>query len=130
MTINNKTFSENLIKIRKQKGLSQKDLAKLTGISPRMIAHYEKHVSYPPLEKIDTLAKALKVDISNLIGLNNKNQKPNNDDDFDIRSLKKFKKILILNNYDRSAVYQMIDLLLQKEEYKNKLKELQEIESK
>ena len=33
MAINNKTFSENLIKIRKQKGFSQKDIANVVGIT-------------------------------------------------------------------------------------------------
>ena len=126
MAINNKTFSENLIKIRKQKGFSQKDLAKLSGISPRMIAHYEKHLTYPPIEKIEILAKALNVKVSELLGLDKSNKKEKKSDDFDIRTVKKFKKVLLLNNYDRSAVYQMIDLLLQKDEYKDKSKELAE----
>jgi len=124
MEINNKTFSLNLIKIRKKKGLSQKDLAEISGISPRMIAHYEKHVTYPPIEKIYIIAKALNVDISEILGISNTKEEFSQND-FDIRSLKKFKKILLLNPHDRSSVYKYIDSLLQNDEYKNE-KQLQE----
>jgi transcriptional regulator with XRE-family HTH domain len=123
MTIVNKTFSENLIRIRKQKGISQKELAEMTGISARMIYHYEKHVTNPPLEKIEIIAEALNVNISDLLGTDKKN-KATDLSDFDVRTIKKIKKIQILNPHDRLAIYKMIDLLLKKDEYKDKLKEM------
>jgi transcriptional regulator with XRE-family HTH domain len=127
MVINDSRFSENLIRIRKLKGLSQKDLANTTGISARMIYHYENHVSHPAMEKIEIIAKALKVSVSELIGLeSNKvnNSELENFESLNVKTIKQLKKILKLNRADRSQIYKMVDLLLQKEEYKDKLKEL------
>jgi transcriptional regulator with XRE-family HTH domain len=121
MTLTDTNFSENLIRIRKLKGLSQKDLANLTGISSRMIYHYENHVSHPSIEKIDIIAKALNVSISELIGIEFSKINKNETEDFDnlnVKTIKQLKKILKLNPIDRSTVYKMVDLLLQKDEYK------------
>ena len=123
-------FALNLAKIRKERGLSQKDLENVSGISARMIGYYEKHATYsPPMNKIKALANALNIDISNLLGIK-ESENINDLKEFDVRTIKKIKNLLILNRQDRASVYQMIDLLLQKDEYKNKAKELQEIESK
>jgi len=60
-------FAEKLRECRKAKGLLQKDLAAMTGISLRTIANYENGSTYPRVQSIyDTLAKALDVDIDYL----------------------------------------------------------------
>jgi hypothetical protein len=46
--------------------------------------------------------------------------------DFDVRTIKKLRKMLILSKQDRFTIYKMIDLLANKDEYKDKLKELQD----
>jgi transcriptional regulator with XRE-family HTH domain len=122
--MNNLTsFSDNLILIRKKKGISQKELSQLTNISPRMIAHYEKHVSHPSLEKISVIARALNVNIEELLGLG-ANGADKTFSDFiskiNTKTIKQFKKIMKLNPIDRSTIYKMVDGLLKKEEYKNK----------
>ena len=67
MSTRHEIFSQNLARIRKQKGLTQADLSKRSGISRRAIVHYENHVAQPPLEKIETLSKALGVNIATLL---------------------------------------------------------------
>jgi transcriptional regulator with XRE-family HTH domain len=59
-------FARNLIAIRKEKGVSQRDLAQRTGISNRMVAYYETNAVIPPLDKLEKIAKALGVSISRL----------------------------------------------------------------
>jgi len=121
MITTSNNFSDNLIHLRTLKGLSQKDLAKLTGISPRMIFHYEKHVSHPSIEKVEIIAKALNVSIGQLLGLENNKSTNSEIDDFgkqNVKTIKQLKKILKLNPIDRSTIYKMVDVLLQKEEYK------------
>ena len=125
MSLNNKTFSDNLVRIRKIKGISSKELASLTGISQRMITYYEKHTLNPPIEKIEIIAKALSVNASELLGTNEKQTKTDMND-FDVRTIKKLRKLLIFNPYDRLIIYKMIDLIANKDEYKDKLKELQD----
>ena len=60
----------NLKKIRESVGLSQNKLATLSGVSNRMIQHYEEGVKDINKAKVGTvykLAKALKVNIEDLI---------------------------------------------------------------
>ncbi len=59
-------FARNLIAIRKEKGVSQRDLAEHTGISHRMIAYYETNAVIPPLDKLEKIATILGVPISRL----------------------------------------------------------------
>ncbi len=62
------SFSDRLVKIRKAKGLSQYDLADMTGISHRMIVHYEKWIKKLSPETLMRLARALNVTIDELVG--------------------------------------------------------------
>lgn len=107
------TFSKNLKRLRKERGLSQYDLADMTGISQRMIGHYETHAVEPPLEKLKIIADALNVKISDLI--NNDKKKDNiNITTFDTRSLKKLQDILSLPPNDRAILYRMLNKMLHK----------------
>jgi len=117
MPLSTKTISENLARIRKNKGLSQRDLANATGISQRMIAHYENHITNPSIEKLNDLSKALQVDTLDLLGVGHPSRSGSANIEPDVRPVKRFQKLLLLNPIDRSQVYKMIDLLLQKEEY-------------
>ncbi len=114
-------FSKNLRRIRKAKGLSQYDLADKTGISQRMIYHYENHVSEPPLYKIAAIAKALGVKVSELLE-NSADEEIVSAAHFDMRSLKKLQDILSLPQNDRAIIYRMLNKLLRE----NKQREAQE----
>lgn len=60
-------FAKNLIALRKNKGVSQRDLAERTGISRRMIAYYETNAAIPPIEKLNQIAQALGASIADLV---------------------------------------------------------------
>lgn len=66
------TAGERLRNIRKEKGLTQKELGKLLGISPQMIAQYELGKRNPKYETLGKIAMALNVPISDLIADNEK----------------------------------------------------------
>ena len=51
---------------RKEKGLTQIDLAKLTGINRSMIGQLENMTFKPSIEQLEALAEALDFDITNL----------------------------------------------------------------
>ena len=119
------TFSKNLKRLRKESGLSQYDLADMTGISQRMIGHYETHVIEPSLSKIEIIAKALKAKISDLLY----NESVNNSEDidiskFDTRSLKKLQDILSLSPNDRADLYRMLNKIIRKNQLELKEKQL------
>lgn len=61
-------FSENLEKIRKQKGFTRKKLAEAIGITEIAYGAYERGIRQPPLDKIFILADFLKVAVVDLIG--------------------------------------------------------------
>ena len=56
-------FAEILLKSRKQKGLSQSELAKKSGFTKRAIQYWEKGKKSIPLENADRLLTALGVEI-------------------------------------------------------------------
>jgi transcriptional regulator with XRE-family HTH domain len=54
-------FGARLARLRQAAGYSQRDLARESGISQRMIAYYEKQPQYPPMHVLSVLAEALGV---------------------------------------------------------------------
>lgn len=52
-------FGEKLTQLRKQKGLSQNDLAEALGISRQAISKYENDLAEPDLDKIEQLRTIL-----------------------------------------------------------------------
>ena len=65
-------FSKNLLKFRKERGISQKALSEKTGISQRMIVYYENKCTSPPLDKAKAIAEALQISINDLLGTEDK----------------------------------------------------------
>lgn len=61
------SFSERLKGLREERGLTQAQLGKLSGISSRMIQKYESG-SRPQVDSAQKLAEALKISVSELLG--------------------------------------------------------------
>jgi transcriptional regulator with XRE-family HTH domain len=113
-------FSKNLIRLRKAKNLTQEGLAEKTGLSKRMIAYYETEAVKPPIDKIEIIAKALNVNINELLGTN---ETVSIQDDFatiDSRTLKKIKMILSLPKNQRHIIYTMAESFLKQNTEKGK----------
>ena len=64
-----KVFSERLKELRSERGLSQSQLAKLTGISNGAIAFWEIGARIPSAQAIIVLAKFFNVSSDYLLGL-------------------------------------------------------------
>jgi transcriptional regulator with XRE-family HTH domain len=62
-------FAEKLREIRKEKCLSQNDLATRIGVHQSMITQYENGRSVPSLETLVVIAKTLDVSIDYLVGV-------------------------------------------------------------
>lgn len=60
---------ENIRKIRKEKGLTQRELGELSGISQKQIGLYEQGKRNPKLETLEKIAKGLGVDKYDIIPL-------------------------------------------------------------
>lgn len=62
-------FSDNLCSLRKERSLTQEELAKAAGVKPQTIYKYEKGiVKNIPYERIEALASALETTPSRLLG--------------------------------------------------------------
>jgi transcriptional regulator with XRE-family HTH domain len=110
------TFAQNLSRIRKQRGLSQADLALLSGLTRRTINHYENHVAQPPLEKVEAIAAALEIKTSELLDRHSGvHLNPGIDlTGIDPRSVKKLRDILSLPAEDRNDLYRILNKMLRK----------------
>ena len=116
-------FSRNLIKCRKEKGLSQEQLAELTGLSKRMVAYYELEAIKPPIDKIEIISKALNVSINDLLGTKDNSTIQNDFIQLDGKTLNKLKIILSLSPEDRHIVYTFAESLKIKREQAKKEKQ-------
>jgi transcriptional regulator with XRE-family HTH domain len=127
MSIERSIFSQNLIRYRKQKGYSQADLAQATGLSNRMIGHYEVSSTLPPIEKIKIIANALGIKLSQLFEDPNNRDRPLLDlSGIDPRSIKKLRDILSLSPEDRNDLYRILNKMLRK----NQLESAQHIDKR
>ena len=63
-------LSENLKRIRHEKNISRKDLARTVGVSEIAIGTYERGLKLPTIENAFSLANALDVQIADLLGDN------------------------------------------------------------
>ena len=75
-------FPERLIKIRKKRGLLQKELAEKIGVKPTRLNTWEGGTREPNLEMFRRIVAALKVNPNYLLCLSD-NPEAENDDTFD-----------------------------------------------
>ena len=61
-------FAERLVSIRKARGITQRELAKLAGITHRIVAGYETVIKNPTPDAVVRIAKALRVSTDELMG--------------------------------------------------------------
>ena len=62
------TFGIRLKKIRKQKGMTQKELAEKSGLPQSQICRYEKDILSPTLNTFEWICDALEVSATELLG--------------------------------------------------------------
>ena len=60
-------FKNNIVKIRKEKGISQKQLSKIMGIQEPMLCEIEKGRKDPRISTVKRISAALSVTVDNLI---------------------------------------------------------------
>jgi len=110
-----KIFAKNLADYRKMKGLSQYDLANMSGISRRMIGHYEIKGTIPPADRLQTLAECLNIPVFRLFKEKGAEKKPEIDlSEIDPRSVKKLRDILSLPPEDRNDLYRILNKMVRK----------------
>ena len=64
----NETFGQRLKRIRREKGVSQTELEKMSGISNQAICSYERDKVEPVVSRLEWICKALDVTATELLG--------------------------------------------------------------
>ena len=72
----NKTMGEIISSLRKEKGMTQNDLAEKMNVTDKAVSKWERNLSYPDINTIPVLAKILGTTVEEL--LNSKSKKINN----------------------------------------------------
>jgi len=106
-------FGARLIALRNDRGFSQVELAKLSGVPQQRITYYERRGRSPPLDVVVKLAVALGVDVEQLAGAAPAAQKkPGRRSQLDDR----VERIRRLPRREQSQLIEVIDALLLKYE--------------
>ena len=71
------TVGENIKKIRKEKGLTQKELGKLCGMSEAQIGQYENGLRNPKMETLKKIANALDISYFELLDISETTKESN-----------------------------------------------------
>lgn len=108
-------FGKRLAEMRKQRGLTQVQLAEAISTTQRAISYYENHAGYPPAPVVGQLAQALEVSADELLGLRSSRRakvaRPT--DDPEVRRMwKKFQQLLTLPEKDQRAVMRLVNSLV------------------
>jgi transcriptional regulator with XRE-family HTH domain len=111
-------FAEKLSKLRKDKGLTQEELAHQIGVGIAQMRRYEKGASSPTLEVIKNMARSLGVSADELIF--DENEGVASARIIDRKLLEQFEMLSKLNPPDQEAV----KLILESVIIKNRLQEV------
>jgi transcriptional regulator with XRE-family HTH domain len=112
-------FSENLKRVRTQKGISQEELSKKIDIHPVQFSRYERAQSVPSIDVVQKIADALEVTIDELVYGNQNNKAEQNIKDRELLSM--FSKIQLLNEKQKETVKDFLSAYILKVDLKEKL---------
>ena len=115
----NEVFSINLRDIRRKKGYTQIKLSEISGVSQRVIDHYEKYVKRPSIDNVKKLADSLGVTDEELLGTTK--NKPGKAEDVSFKIMKKVRVIEKLPVRDQNAIFHFINSLAEKNKIKGKI---------
>lgn len=106
-----KIFSNRLKQLRKERGLSQTDLAQRCNLNLSDISRYERGTVSPSLENFVKLAQALEVSSDELLfeSSNDSNTPPRN-----LKLLDRLQEVDALDKHDQDAVLRLIDAMIAK----------------
>lgn len=103
-------FAEKLSKLRKEKGLTQQEMAQRAGVGIAQMRRYEAGKSSPTLEVIKNIAKTLKISTDELIFDKNEGFVPSKV--LERKLLEQFEMIKKLNPHDRHAIETIIESMI------------------
>lgn len=101
------SFDRSLVKFRKEKGLTQEELVRLSGVAISQIRRYESGKSSPSLDVIIKIAKALGTSIDEMVFDKHTGVAANKILDREL--LEQFEAISIMSNDEKYVVKKMLE---------------------
>jgi len=117
---NENILAKNLRKTRKGKGYTQAQLAEISGVTRKVIVHYENYVKKPVFENIRKIADALDISMDELTG-KTESKKPKKQEDLSFSIMKKVRIIEKFPTRDQNVVFSLIKSLAEKNKIRGKL---------
>ena len=114
------SFGKNLSRFRKEKGLTQEDLVKKSGVAISQIRRYEADKSSPTLDVITRLAKSLGVSIDELVFDKEKGIAATKIMDREL--LEQFEMVSALDEDEREAVKKILEGVIVKHQVNKMMK--------
>jgi transcriptional regulator with XRE-family HTH domain len=110
------SFGKRLAALRKARGLTQVQLAKVAGTTQRAISYYENEAGFPPAPAVMDLARALRVSTDELLGIRPQPREVSkleqlHSDPESRRLWKRFQQMAELPEKDQRAVIRLINSL-------------------
>jgi transcriptional regulator with XRE-family HTH domain len=112
-------FGENLREIRTKREYTQERLGNVSGLSRRIISHYETLAKCPSIEKVAKIADVLDVSITEIIGNQESPARKFKSMNASSKILKKLRTIEELPTRDQNTIFSMINSMVEK----NKLRQ-------
>jgi transcriptional regulator with XRE-family HTH domain len=106
---NNENFGRRLAQLRKEKGFTQIELAEELGIAQSTLADYERNKLRLHDLLLVKIAKALRISIDELLGIEKKSQKKT---EISLRFSKRLKEIEKLPEIRKKAILRTLDDLI------------------
>jgi len=97
-------FGKRLAQIRKEKKLSQSDLAKMVDIHANVLGRYERGEARPFVEMAAKLAEALQVSLDFLVG--------NSDLKFDKETINRIVGMQSLDEEEQKTIFKIVDAFI------------------
>ncbi|HVW96456.1 MAG TPA: helix-turn-helix transcriptional regulator [Mucilaginibacter sp.] len=98
------SFGRRLASVRKDKKISQSELATTVGLHINALGRYERDETIPSIEVAAKIAKALEISLDYLTGLT--------DLELDPIILNRIREITNLSDNDREHVFKVVDALI------------------
>lgn len=105
------SVGDRIRELRKAKGLTQRELGRLVGLSQRIVTYYESQGGSLSPELLVRFADALDVSTDILVGREKVSRRPDSGAPDDLRLWRRVKRVQELPLHDRKTVLKMIDAL-------------------
>jgi transcriptional regulator with XRE-family HTH domain len=114
LKVMSKAFAQRLRRIRREKGLTQRELARLVGCETVLISRYERAGGLPKFDTLVALAEVLHISTDELALGRSPAERPKEPPIQNVLLLDRFRELEGLPREDQTMVIQLVDAVIAK----------------